>query len=211
MINTIIFIFEIFTLFIFPLFIRLKIRDINYKQIIATVLIIFSIFFLHIYIFQYHTKYLGIENIKNGFIYYLILSINVVLILLLLSKFVKDKAFKLPFNKPKVNILNIIYLTLSAFVQEFMYRTFIFESTSYLNKPIFIALIFSTILFGWLHIYFLDNKFIFSATVFGFLISIIYYNYPNLYLATFVHTIVGILMNYNYKYIPIQKYSQKVV
>lgn len=87
----------------------------------------------------------------------------------------------------------IFYITFSAFAQEFLFRTFVYDFLDFFKvNNIVTLMIFSGLIFGFSHLPFKDLLFLKFVTIFGLIICLFYYYIPNLILVSFIHAICGV-------------------
>ncbi|OWP84075.1 hypothetical protein BWK59_07165 [Flavobacterium davisii] len=92
-------------------------------------------------------------------------------------------------------ILIIGALVLAPFIEEFIFRVFLFKQLTS-KYSIKFSFIFSTLLFGLIHVNLLQ---IFFALMIGILLSFIYYKYDNYLMNVILHSVtnlMGLIMGY---------------
>jgi hypothetical protein len=95
------------------------------------------------------------------------------------------------------NIAMVSFYIAASFMQEFLYRPFIYDFIKYfLKSPDMVFIILSGIMFSLAHISFRDKLFLQMTTVGGFLLSIFYVLVPSFLLISIIHAIVGIYAFY---------------
>jgi len=182
-------ILEIFVIFILPvLLFTFKIIPLGFEFI---ALIVFSVLCILVILKdKYSLKQLGfrLDNIKQGFIPYLLFTILGVIFITILAL--------LTDRKPAENIwqythFKYLFIPIS-FLQELGYRGFLIPKLeSILSNKIWV-LIINVLLFTFLHIFYFNLHLIIPLTFLGGIgFAALYMKYPNLYLVSISHMILN--------------------
>lgn len=96
-------------------------------------------------------------------------------------------------NKRRVILILTFYALVAAIIQEFMYRTFLYDITKYIfpAQHFLSFLIFSSFLFSITHMTYRDRFFFASSSLLGIFLSVVYIFVPNLMVVATVHAILG--------------------
>ena len=129
---------------------------------------------------------------------HLLYTLLLVVIAAVLSKLYSDhlnlKKFKLRELLDKEYLPTLCFYFVLTFAQEFIFRTFIFDSIEYITGTRgILALVVSSVLFTVAHLVYRDKVFVTAVTVAGISIGIFYVFIPNFVLISLIHGIAGII------------------
>lgn len=182
-------IIEILFLFVLPVLL-LYFKKINFKYRIYVLSFISIITFIIILLEKWDLKKIGVrlDNIKNSIFPYMIFTIMGVILLIFISKLLKNKPDK-NFYKQKHFIFGFLILSI---LQEFLFRGFLIVKLSEIMNPSILIILVNALLFTFMHIiYFNKKSIIILLFLSGIVFAYLYLNYPNLIIISISHSILN--------------------
>lgn len=180
---------EILALFVLPVF--LFIFKIVKNKNITSVLLVFSIIVFFIgksQNYNWQTFGLRTDNLKAGFLAYLVFTIVGVFFILIAAKIFKKT--KIP-NWRRYNHFTFLFLPISVF-QEFLFRGYLMPKLESLLNGFWTIILLNTLLYTFIHIIYKEKAIVLPLTFLGGLcFAGIYYFYPNLILISASHSILN--------------------
>ena len=186
------YIVELILAFSLPLLLYLNTKLYKFRFFLLFGFGVYSI--LGVFIHGFSSDQLGFsENFFFGWEYYSLFILFGIILIVLSSKLSSGKAIDIPGSHGEKESNLLFYIILSAPLQEFIARSYVFARTVSFSLSPFFPILIPSLVYSWMHITFRDKRLVLITFIFGFLLSIVYYFYPNIWLVSIVHIILGAL------------------